>query len=63
MIFVDLKVIHTAQESFNKLVGGLNGVKPVKRDRVHDAGIICVKGNDVVDAHADQFLKRDRAVQ
>ena len=63
MIFVDLKVIHTAQESFNKLVGGLDSVKPVKRDRVHDAGIICVKGDNIVYAHAHQFLKRDGAVE
>ena len=63
MLIIDLKVIYTAQKALDELIGRLYGVEAVERDRVHDAGIVRVEGDDIVDAHADQFLQRDRAVK
>ena len=63
MLIIDLKVIDAAQKTFDELISRLYGVKTVERDRVHDAGIMRVEGDDIVDAHADQLLQRDRAVK
>ena len=63
VVVVDLKVVLTAQKALDKLIGRPDRIKAVERDRVHDAGVMGIKGDDVVDAHADQLLQRDRAVQ
>ena len=63
VVFVDLEIVYAAEEPFDELISRLDSVKAVQRDRVHDAGIIGVKGDDVVDAHAYQFLERDGAIE
>ena len=63
MVFVDLEIAYAAQKAFDELVGGLYGVESVEGDRVHDAGIMCVEGDDIVYTHADKLLQRDGAVK
>ncbi len=63
VIAVDLQIRHVAEESLHELVDGLYVVEAAQGNGVHDAGIMGVEGDDVVHAHADQFLQGDGAVQ
>ena len=63
MIAVDLQVVNRAEKSLDELIGGLNRVKSVQRNGILDAGIMRVEGDNVVDAHADQLLQCNCAVE
>ena len=63
MTAVDLKVLFPAQKALHELIDRLDGIEAVQGDGILDAGIVGVEGQDVVNAHADQFLQSDGAVQ
>ena len=63
MVAVDLQVVHCVQKAFDELVSRLDGVKAVERNGVLYAGVVSIKGNDIVDTHAGELLQGDRAVQ
>ena len=63
MLSVDPKIRHIAQQALDELIDRLDGIKAVQGDGVLNAGIVGVKGNDIIYAHPDQLLQGDGAVQ
>ena len=63
MVAVDLEIGQLAQQRLEHLVGGMHVFKAGARDRILHSGVVGVEGDDVVDAHRGQFLKRHGAVQ
>ena len=62
VIAIDLQLFLIFQQIFDKLVNRLNGLKTLERNRVLDTRIVCVKGNDILNAHIYQLLQCQRAV-
>ena len=63
MLCIDLQILYILAQCLNELVSRLHGLEAVQRDRVLYARIVRVKGDDVVNAHIDQFLQSQCAVQ
>ncbi len=53
MIAVDLQIIGFPENAFDKLVSRLYGFKAVERDGVLYAGVVGVKGDNIIHTHAD----------
>ena len=58
-----MKIWLRFKQALDKLVYRLYRLETVQRDRVLYARIMCIEGDDVVDAHVCQFLKSQRAVE
>ena len=63
VIAVDLKILHGAEQTFDKLIGRLHSFKAAERDSILYSRVMCVECDDVVYAHADELLKCESAVQ
>ncbi len=63
MIAVDLQALHIVEQALDELIGRLYGFKAMQRDGIHDSRIMCVKGNDIVNAHIDHFLQCECTVE
>ena len=50
-------------QTLDELIDRHDGVETVQRDGVLDTGIVCIEGDNIVNAHPDQLLQRDCAVQ
>lgn len=59
---IDLQIFYIAQKSFDKLVSWRNCLKSAQRDGIGYTRIVRIKSNDVINAHAYQFLKSECAV-
>ncbi len=63
VVAVELHIGHDFHERLDHLIGGSHIVKAGKWDRVVDSRVMRVKRNDVGNAHGNQFLKHESAVQ
>ena len=54
MILVDVETLFIFKKSLDELVGWLYSLKSVKRSCVLYTGIMCIKGNDILNTHIDQ---------
>ena len=63
MIGIQCEILYVAKQSFDELVSGPHRLETVQRDGVLDPGVMCVKGDNIVDTHVDEFLQGDGAVQ
>ena len=63
MILIEVDVGHMVQQAFQHLIGGHNVVETHGGHGVHDAGVMGVKGDDVLDADRAQLLQGEGAVQ
>ena len=63
MVAVHLQPRGVLQKSLDELVGRGDGLKAVKGNRVLDAGIVGLEGNDVFHAHVHQLLQSHGAVE
>ena len=52
-----------ANESFKHLISGSHVVKSGQRDRIGHAGVVRVERDDISNAHIDEFLQGERAVE
>ena len=59
---VHMNIIYIRKQCFDKLVGRLNGLKTFQRNRVLYTRIMCIKSDNIIDAHIGQFLKRKSTV-
>ena len=57
MILVDVETFFIFKKSLDELVGWLYSLKSVKRSCVLYTGIMCIKGNDILNTHIDQLMK------
>ena len=57
MIFVNVESFFIFKKSLDKLVRWLYSLKAVKRSCVLYTGIMCVKGDDILNTHVDQLMK------
>ena len=57
VLFVHKKIRLGSEKRLHKLIRGIEAVKSVKRDGILYPGVVCVEGNNVVDAHIYQFLE------
>ena len=57
MIAVDLQIRLDLQQRPDKLQAALHILKSVQRNRILDPGIMCIKCQDVVHTHGNQFLQ------
>ena len=62
-VFADVKVWDSAEQSFDKLIDRLYGIKTFQRDSVLHTWVMGVKRDDIVYTHMYEFLKRQGAVQ
>ena len=51
------------KKAFDELIGRTDRIKSVERDRVHDAGVMRVEGDDIVDAHDLKFFQCQRTIK
>ena len=63
MVAVDLQVFVGIQETLDKLISRLDGIKSIERDRVLDTGVMSVEGENIIDSHTDELLQSECAVQ
>ena len=63
MILVRDDIRNGAEQCFQKLIGRIKTVETAQRNRILHSWIVCVKCNDIGDAHCIQFFQRQRAVQ
>ena len=63
VVLVNDQVRFCAQERLHKLIGRVEAVESVERNGILHSGIVSVEGDDVVDAHIRQLLKRQGTVQ
>ena len=63
MAGIDVKSVHMAEKSFDKLVSRLHGIEAGQRNCILYAGIVGIEGNDVIHTHVNQFLKSKRTVE
>ena len=63
MVTVNPQIFFYTQKTLDKLVCWRNGLKAVQRDRILYARVMRVKGDNIIHAHIDEFLKSDCAVQ
>ena len=57
MILVDMKSLFIIKKSLDELVGWLYSLKTMKRSRILYTGIMCIKGDDILNTHIDQLMK------
>ena len=57
MFIVQLQIIELAQNILNELVSRAHGFESRERNRVHDAGLVRVESDDVLDAEFCELLK------
>ena len=62
-VFVRMKIRNCTEQTFDKLVNRLNGLKTFQRDCILHTRVVSIKGNDIVNAHADQFVQCQCTVQ
>ena len=63
VIGINREILHIPEKALDELINGLDCLEAGERDRILYAGIMCVKGDDVVNAHADQLLQGDGTVK
>ena len=63
MFLVETHVRHMVQQALEHLVGGHDVVEAHGGHSVLDAGVVGVKGDDVLDPHRPQLLQRKGTVQ
>ena len=63
MLFINPEGFVPLQQCLEDLIAGHDALKAGGGNGVLDAGIVGVEGQDVVNAHADQLLQSDGAVQ
>ena len=63
MVRIDLHVRSVPEDILDKLVSRLYSLKTIQRYGILDTRIVGVKGDDVLNTHADQFLQGQGAVQ
>ena len=63
MILVQLQVLAALQQCLENLVAGHNGLESAFGNRVDDARVMRIERDDVVHAHAVEFLQHQRTVQ
>ena len=63
VILVEADVRHMMQQALEHLVSRHDVVEAHRRHGVHDAGVMGVEGDDVLDADGPQLLQGERAVQ
>ena len=63
MLIVNVQAVFVIEKSFDKLVGRLNRLESVERRCILYPGVVGVKGNDILHAHAGKFLQGCGAVK
>jgi len=63
MIAVDLQTRCAVQKALDQLISRSHGLKAVKGYSVLDTGIVRLEGDNVLNAHGNQLLQGQRAVQ
>ena len=63
MVAVNLQVRVLAKQTFDELICRTNCFKSMERDCVLYTWVMCVKSDDVVYTHANQFLERECTVE
>ena len=63
MFLIDDQFRLRPKKGFHELVRRIEVVEAVQRNRILDSRVVCIEGKDVGDAHVNQFLKRQGAVQ
>ena len=63
VIGINGEILLGFQQSLDELIDRLDRLEAGERNCILDSRIMCVKGDNVVDAHADKLLKSDSAVE
>lgn len=62
IVLINMKVRDSFKQTFDKLIDRLNRLKSLQGNGILDSGIVGVKGDDIVHAHAGQLLQGQSAV-
>ena len=52
-----MKSLFIIKKSLDELVGWLYSLKTMKRSRILYTGIMCIKGDNILNTHIDQLMK------
>ena len=63
VVLVNVEVLNMCEDRLDELVGAGDVIEAVLRNRIHDTWIMCIEGDEVLNAHRMQLLEHHRTVE